>query len=73
MAATIRMFIRFIAFSSGRFFISCPSLWFLIYCFCRFSLSYAQARSEPNLRMVDDDGGILMKVFKLPLNFSELF
>src|SRR6478736_6076952 len=41
--AKISILIRFIAFSSGRFFIFLSCLWFLIYCFCGFLIGYAQA------------------------------
>jgi hypothetical protein len=62
----IGLFLRgFFSFLSLHVFFDLLFLWVLF--------RYAQARSEPNLRVVDDDGGIFMKVFRRLLNFSELF
>jgi hypothetical protein len=50
------MFTGLIAFSLGCFFIFLAFLVVLIYCFCGFLFRYAQAGSEPNLRMVENAG-----------------
>jgi hypothetical protein len=48
-------------------------LWFLIYCFCGFFASLCAGEVRIELARGRRMLGILMKVFRLRLNFSELF